>query len=183
MNDTSLPYPDRRAGRSSGWTGSDTSRERAEHADATGTTGARQADAERRLGRARYHGMTWRELAEATGMHHGQASGVLSNLHHDGRVLRLTLTRERCGVYVLPEFIAGRQTADYGRTKANQPDPAGERMKRALRAVLVEHGDTHQTVEYHSGAADYTTRCRCCQQEHPCASRRLALEGLGGEEA
>lgn len=53
-------------------------------------------------------GLTWRELAEREGWHHGQASSALSNLHRTGLAVRLSEARERCGVYVTPENIEDR---------------------------------------------------------------------------
>ena len=45
-------------------------------------------------------GMTVREVAAATGLHHGQASGALSRLHTATRLARLDERRDRCRVYV-----------------------------------------------------------------------------------
>jgi hypothetical protein len=53
-------------------------------------------------------GLTWRELSAILGMHHGQASGALSNLHRTGGAVRLAEARERCGVYVSPENVGDR---------------------------------------------------------------------------
>jgi hypothetical protein len=50
---------------------------------------------------AQKKGMTWRELADWCGLHHGQASGALSNLHRMGVVfVRKGWERERCQVYI-----------------------------------------------------------------------------------
>lgn len=68
----------------------------------------------RRAGR---QGITWRELAERTGWHHGQASGALSNLHRSGLAVRLAERRHRCGVYVAPEHVQGREQRPYGRKR------------------------------------------------------------------
>lgn len=104
-----LPYSG-----SSGWSGSDTSRARAEREDGDGTTSKRQSKTLLTLGDQREQGATWRELAYMHAWHHGQASGVLSVLHKVGRVARLKETRDRCAVYVLPEFVEGRPTAAHG---------------------------------------------------------------------
>lgn len=51
------------------------------------------------------HGMTWRELAQWMDLHHGQASGALSNLHKKGLVFVLRdITREKCSVYVTADW-------------------------------------------------------------------------------
>jgi DNA-binding MarR family transcriptional regulator len=101
-----LPY----AG-TSGWSGSDTSRERAEQADSDGTTSKRQMMVVDLLGESGRKGMTWRDLSERTGWHHGTASGALSVLHKSGVIARLTERRGRCAVYALPEFVGERETA------------------------------------------------------------------------
>lgn len=98
-----LPY----AG-TSGWSGSDTSRDRAISADKNGLTKKRQFQTMRYLQDAGPNGLTWRELADLLNSDHGPVSGVLSVLHKGGRIARLTLTRQRSKVYVLPEYILGR---------------------------------------------------------------------------
>lgn len=113
--DAFLSRPETPYAGTSGWSGSDTSRERAQTEDDDGTTHARQARALEFLIRRGVRGATWKELAEATGQHHGQASGVLSVLHKVGRVARLNDRRERCAIYVAPGYVAGRETAEHGR--------------------------------------------------------------------
>ena len=56
------------------------------------------------------HGLTWEQLARLTGWHHGTASGVLSTLHRAGKVERLVRKRNRRSIYVLPWYVAGRET-------------------------------------------------------------------------
>lgn len=100
----------------SGHAGSETSRARATSEDATGVTGGRQNQAIHHLGDAGHRGLTWREFASETGLHHGQATSALSNLHKAGRIDRLAEVRNRCKVYVLPMFRAERETEPYGQT-------------------------------------------------------------------
>lgn len=107
-----LPY----AG-TSGWSGSETSRSRAERADTSGVTGKRQRETLRLLDLHGERGLTWQELAAVLGVHHGAASGVLSGLHTAGRIDRLTEVRNRCKVYVLPQHVAGRATEAYRRNR------------------------------------------------------------------
>lgn len=106
----SLPY----AG-TSGWSGTDTSRDRAVTADTTGDTAARQQTVLNILYWANTRGKTWKELAAQTGWHHGQASGVLSVLHKEGRIARLLDKRARCRIYVHPSHIGDRLTDSQGR--------------------------------------------------------------------
>lgn len=114
---TILPY----AG-TSGWSGSSTSRERAVRADKDGATTERQSRVIGLLSSQGHFGLTWRELSDLTGWHHGSATGVLSVLHLSGRVDRLSETRHRCKVYVLPMFVNGRSTEAHGRKP--KPCPA-----------------------------------------------------------
>jgi DNA-binding MarR family transcriptional regulator len=114
-NEPVLPYNG-----SSGWSGSDTSRERAEQADSDGTTSKRQLATLDHLSQAAYRGLTWRDLSDETGWHHGASSGVLSVMHKAGVIARLTERRDRCAVYVLPEFVRGRETAQHTPNSSRQ---------------------------------------------------------------
>lgn len=105
-----LPY----AG-TSGWSGSATSHARAVNADRDGTTSAHQQRALESLSWRGSDGVTWRELADEYGWHHGTASGVLSVLHKEGVIARLSISRSRCKVYVLPDYVDGRDTERHGR--------------------------------------------------------------------
>lgn len=107
-----LPYKG-----TSGYAGTDTSRERAEVEASGGTTGARQAKALRLLALGASRGQTWKELALTAGWHHGQASAALSNLHKAGRIARLTERRDRCKVYVLLGNVAGREVEQFAPNK------------------------------------------------------------------
>ena len=111
-----LPYDG-----SSGFSGSETSRERAERQDATGVTSERQKAVLRALDNAGERGATWKEIGDAFGWHHGQASGVLSGLHKAGLITRITERRQRCQVYVLPFYLADREQAPYKRNKRTVP--------------------------------------------------------------
>lgn len=105
-----LPY----AG-TSGWSGSDTSRARAVNADGDGTTLDRHRETIGYVMSQTWRGVTWRELADRMGWHHGTASGVLSVLHKEGLLSRLTEKRDKCKVYVFPTFVAERETEQQGR--------------------------------------------------------------------
>ncbi len=119
----SLPY----AG-TSGWSGSDTSEERARTQDADGTTSERQQRALRLVRFAEAEGLTWRELSNILNVHHGSASGLLSVLHKDGRIARLAERRDRCKVYVLPQFVAGRETEPHSSAKVRSCPNCGHHI-------------------------------------------------------
>jgi len=117
----SLPYV-QQGQRSSGWSGSDTSRNRARVNDSTGITSKRQAETISAMRVRRYDGITTPELIDVLNftndgkpVHHGSASGVLSNLHKTERVCRLVDTRFGCKIYVLPEYVYDRTTEKQGR--------------------------------------------------------------------
>lgn len=100
-----LPY-----GGTSGWSGSETSKQRAERMDRSGETARNQNITLNHLLGANLQGLTWKDLADRTGWHHGTASGVLSVLHKSGLIARLSETRNRCSIYVLPQYVQGRKT-------------------------------------------------------------------------
>ena len=105
-----LPY----AG-TSGWSGSGTSRERAVSADSSGRTGANQGLILEMLEQWGPIGLTWKEVAQQTGWHHGTASGTLSALHKENRIARLSSSRDGCKIYVLPHWTEGRDIETQGR--------------------------------------------------------------------
>jgi hypothetical protein len=100
-----LPY----AG-TSGHSGSDTSAVRARTMDKSGKTAQLQNSVLAILNRAEADGVTWKEISERLNVHHGTASGVLSVLHLAGKIERLSATRDRCKIYVLPDWVFFRPT-------------------------------------------------------------------------
>lgn len=102
-----LPYAN-----TSGHSGSVTSMERAIRNDKDGTTKANQTVTMQLLYERKEYGMTWKELSDMTGWHHGTASGVLSVLHKQGQyVTRLIERRNRCAIYLfnVPDNVKGRK--------------------------------------------------------------------------
>lgn len=87
-----------------GWSGSDTSEQRALDNISLGREKNNQQLALRLLKDAFTNGLTWKELSTATGWHHGTASGVLSVLHTSGAIVRTYTRRNRCKVYVHQNF-------------------------------------------------------------------------------
>ena len=116
-NGVSLPYNG-----SSGHSGTETSKNRADHADSNGLTAERQAFVYRYLLWQQEHGSTWKEISEQSGWHHGVISGALSAMHKEGRISRLLETRDRCRVYVLNEYVSGRETDSQGRKPKECPN-------------------------------------------------------------
>jgi hypothetical protein len=87
-----------------GWSGTDTSKDRALYNLRTGKELNNQQKALALLKDARANGLTWKELSEHTGMHHGTASGVLSVLHKTGAILRSVRIRNGCKIYYSIEY-------------------------------------------------------------------------------
>ena len=95
----------------SGWSGSQSSHDRAVDEDNDGTTKGRQNVTLRLIKASGTYGMTWKELAENIGWHHGQASGVLSVLHKEGLIERLVERRGKCAIYIGLNSVQGRKTS------------------------------------------------------------------------
>ena len=89
-----------------GHAGSETSKERAETEADDGTLAKRQREVMAFLWAQADRGATWYEVAEHLGIHHGSASGALSNLHKAGRIVRTTDRRGRSEVYMIAEIAA-----------------------------------------------------------------------------
>lgn len=132
-----LPY----AG-TSGWSGSGTSESRARRADRDGRTQDRQATVLRLLGSSMSDGMTWKEVADTTGWHHGTTSGALSVLHKTGRICRLAETRNRCKVYVMPEYV-------YSRTVEPHRGNLTPRVNNPREAVMITERQADMLIAGH----------------------------------
>lgn len=148
MTDSSTPY----AG-TEGFSGTDTSRERAESKAASAK---RRQNAMLRYLRERGPlGATVVDVKDAGRLvvekgllthpltsefeHHGTASGTLSILHRAGAIARLVETRDKAHVYVLPEFIDGRPFERF----------VGNAEKAAIRAL----DDMAEQIEHARGSA------------------------------
>lgn len=110
---TQIPLPVLPYGGSSGWSGSETSKDRAEQMDKTGSTKSNQSKTLDLLNNAGRSGLTWHELSMLTDWHHGTASGCLSVLHKTNQVARLTIRRGRSSVYVSTHHIYDRETEQH----------------------------------------------------------------------
>lgn len=106
----------------SGWSGTDTSAERAFLRDSGEATKTTQRETIRFLQEQKQFGVTWKELADEFGWHHGTASGVLSVLHKDEQIARLLSKRDKCRVYVHPDYVDGRETDTQGRKAKTCPN-------------------------------------------------------------
>jgi hypothetical protein len=128
-DDTALPY----AG-TEGFAGSDTSKQRAITEAVDGVASKRQRFILILAGRAQERGITVAEVRDGS-LHHGRVSGSLSVLHKEGKLARLTESRGKCKVYVLPQYVNGRPTESHGVVhKADKETlDAAQRVENFLR--------------------------------------------------
>lgn len=104
------------AGTDSGWSGSAASEARAIRRDANGATLRLQTRLFLMVTNRLSRGLTVAEARAAIpSQHHGSISGALSNLHKAGKVACLVETRDKCHIYVAPDFVRGRETRRQGR--------------------------------------------------------------------
>ena len=101
-----------------GWSGTQTSKDRAERMVSTGDLSRTQACVIQQLSAQKYDGCTVHEIAilrqDGEGyMHHGSVSGALSNLHQHGKISRLESKRNNCHIYVLNAFVGDRQLSPF----------------------------------------------------------------------
>lgn len=90
-----LPYNE-----TGGYVNRPASQERAIREATDGTLSARQQAVLTALIEAGAAGATWRTIGQSLGLHHGQVSGALSNLHKAGVVFMLRRQENRCHPYV-----------------------------------------------------------------------------------
>lgn len=159
MNAQILPFKG-----TSGWSGSKASQDRQMTLDETGKTGERQTLVLAELQDAKENGATWRDIALALEIHHGQASATLSVLHREGIIARLEERRNKCSIYVLPEFVKGRTTTDAMKTQAS----INANAIKAIRALHVE-GEMVWSMDKQKEIPF----CKECQYAYPCDTIKI----------
>jgi len=100
-----------------GSSGSTASQDMAAAEAADGTMAERQRIVMNALALAGPRGETVADLRDGSKNHHGKMSSALTALHKTGKIARLTLRRDRCSIYVLPEHVEGRTTVPPGGNK------------------------------------------------------------------
>jgi hypothetical protein len=110
-----------------GYSGTATSEDRAMDEVTSGEVTERQLIALSALDRAGIEGLTWKELDDISFHHHGRTSSALTSLHQVGRIVRLASTRNKCLVYVLAQYVDGREIS----WNANVKCVCGRSVKRA----------------------------------------------------
>jgi len=113
-----LPYDG-----SSGWGGGATSRDRAEEMDRSGKTKAVQALGLRLLRQNGAVGLTGRELSVAADSGYTTGWSALSTLHKEGVITKVTESRGRSQIYVLSEYVNGREEVPHRPHAQSDPVP------------------------------------------------------------
>ena len=132
-----------------GWSGSEASKERAYYLIQSGELSRYQTLILQHLLTAKAYGATWAEISIPTKnghkAHHGSISGPLSNLHKAGHISRLAEKRNRSHIYVINEWVMGRETSPYKPNKrtrverVREPLSAQERLEKrdAIISLLI----------------------------------------------
>jgi hypothetical protein len=134
-----LTYPEPDGTATAGHSGTTTSRDRAVSEAKSGKAVHVQSEVLSVASRCREDGVTIAELRTIyRGIHHhGSLSSALTNLHRTGLLVCLTEKRDRCHVYVRPEYANGRSfrlpvRVAGGKDKAGAQDqPAAPRPQSA----------------------------------------------------
>lgn len=120
-----------------GWSGSSTSRERAERE----VKGRRQQQVYRHLLRAGVLGRTCAEVEGDLGIGHGSASSALTGLHRGRHIVRLTQRRNGQEVYVVAHHQNGREESPYRPNSTSRTREHLEQEVAALRSRTVAQAD------------------------------------------
>jgi ribosomal protein S25 len=132
---TMIPY----GSTGSGHAGNDTSRERQERNDASGVTSRAQLAALKLLMEYKSEGITAAEFEDQMGIGHGMASSALSHLHRANRVKRVKMRRKRHEIYVLPEYVNGREESPY-RPRLKPARHPRELSRERLLGIMMDAG-------------------------------------------
>jgi hypothetical protein len=134
MTEGIVPY----GSKGSGWSGSDTSRERQEREDAAGITGWRQHEVFAYLTKRGADGATVAEVEDHFEIGHGKASSALTHLHRAERIVRIKERRGRQEIYLLEQFRGDRELAAY-RPRLSRQHPKSLTRDEVL-AVMMDVG-------------------------------------------
>jgi hypothetical protein len=128
-------------GDTGGYVNRDTSIDRAVEEASSGVLSARLNAIVRILSDSGVQGMTWKEVADRLGLHHGQASGALSNLHKNGQVVMLKSMRNKCHPYVVAGLVDSFEENEYWqkpvRTKSTEKIELADALVEALKAYFL----------------------------------------------
>lgn len=102
-----------------------------------------------------FYGCTWKDIARGCDLHHGQASGALSNLHKLGLVFTVAgKRRERCQIYFHKDFIGQFEPLlvhhEPVTTKAGRTVKAGEQLANTVQSFLDDFYSVNPSAETHT---------------------------------
>ena len=149
LEQVELPY----AG-TSGWRGSDASRDRAYREDKDGTTHKRQYETLAILASLGEYGTTFTELSRSVGWSTHKTAAVLSVLHKAERLARLKERRNRSSIYVDLRYVNGRESVPHGGKKKY------EELLKVVNLVIKIHKPNGKT-------------CQECGRYYPCQTVQL----------
>ena len=101
---------------------------------ASGKLSERQTKIIELLDGAGASGLTWNDCGALLGLHHGQISGALSNLHGCGMVFALKQIRNRCHPYVHIKYLSEWDAE----ARYDEPVRTRNSKERNLQAQLLE---------------------------------------------
>lgn len=130
--------------------GSPTSQERATREASSGALSRRQQAVLAYLEGCGPSGATWQEAGQQLGLHHGQISGALSNLHRAGLVFQVLTKRNKCLPYVhscFREYYSPIERRDTVLTRRT-PDKneVGPLVFGALNAIAYHYGIDYESL-------------------------------------
>ena len=118
-------------------------------------------------GQRREKGYTVKEFRDKEKFHHGTASSLFTTLHMRGLLVALQEVRNGATVYVLPEYVNGRETRPYRRQ--NQPLSVDE-----IADVLQAH---HLAGWENECTCGWLGENRAQQERHVAETLAAALRG------
>jgi len=150
-------YPDPVVGMTTGHSGTDTSAALARDEAESGAASKRLREVYIWLVAKGRRGGTVGELRHESGLHHGQASSALTNLHRQNRIARLVEKRNRSHVYVTTEDVDGRDTEEMRSNIDRCPFPAAvcaeesiAQEKKIIELTAKLNAQNRRLAEIHS---------------------------------
>lgn len=106
------------------------------------------------------HGLTWRQLGSILGLHHGQISGALSNLHRQGRVFVIREKRQGCFPYCHIKHLEAATEIHEVALVPVETKSAARRKRLETAQIMIQRFQNDPTVsdaEFRHIAGDWLT--------------------------
>ena len=140
---------------------------------ASGKLSERQTQILDLLEDAGFCGLTWQGCGDLLGLHHGQISGALSNLHGCGQVFALREVRDRSHPYVHIKY-RDRWDAD---ARYDEPVRTRNSRHRELQAQLLEAVRGAISDEWSQTKTDIVTAVVAMMDDYERLSKQSQSEG------